>query len=389
MKRENLTYTFVILLTSTILMIINGIVIIQDNAPKVVSSFQKENFTGIWNSQMFWGRIVFGIPSLVEGGLAYFWLLLVAVLLIITIRVGMRPKMQKRYGLWIVVLSLLSIPIGGGFYLGAIIGAIVGLYAREFPKPFKETFVGKIVSVLMGNSKILESLSKNPKNLQMSAMTVILVAVVGGFGSCLYVFNLSHIYPAGSFNATAASRILLQGSLYVGVPFYTSVIASISIGILKWLILSALVYLLGVKLLGSDAGFGTTSSVLAFVFVPEILFIFMPVMFPIEPYLSQAWQFMLIPVSWPLILYYITHLWSLFILVLAVEKMLDVTRGKAFGTALLVAIPYFITNYLILNPILGTPGFRIEFTSISSQMILFLSSIALSVAAFLGAFKKE
>jgi hypothetical protein len=115
----------------------------------------------------------------------------------------------------------------------------------------------------------------------------------------------------------------------------------------------------------------------------------MPVMFPIEPYLSQAWQFMLIPVSWPLILYYITHLWSLFILVLAVEKMLDVTRGKAFGTALLVAIPYFVTNYLILNPILGTPGFRIEFTSISSQMILFLSSIALSVAAFLGAFKKE
>jgi ABC-type transport system involved in cytochrome c biogenesis permease subunit len=123
--------------------------------------------------------------------------------------------------------------------------------------------------------------------------------------------------------------------------------------------------------------------------VPEILFILMPVMFPTEPYLSQAWQFMLIPISWPLALYYITHLWSLFILVLAIEKMLDVTRGKAFGTAMLVAIPYFITNYLVLNPILGTPGFRIEFTSISSQMILFISSIALSVAAFLGAFKKE
>ncbi len=389
MKRENLTYTFVILLISTFLMIINGIVIIQDNAPRVVSSFQKENFTEVWNSQMFWGRVVFGIPSLVEGGLAYFWLLLVVALLIITIRVGMRPKMQKRYGLWIVTLSFLSIPIGGGFYMGAIIGVIVGLYAMEFPKPFRETFIGKIVSVLMGNSKILESLSKDPKNLQIGALAVILVAVVGGFGSCLYVFNLSHIYPAGGFNATAASRILLQGSLYVGVPFYTSVIASISIGILKWLILSALVYLLGVKLLGSDASFGATSSVLAFVFVPEILFIFMPVMFPTEPYLSQAWQFMLIPVSWPLALYYITHLWSLFILVLAIEKMLDVTRGKAFGTAMLVAIPYFITNYLILNPILGTPGFRIEFTSISSQIILFISSIALSVAVFLGAFKKE
>lgn len=389
MKRENLTYTFVILLISTVLMIINGIVIIQDNAPRVVSSFQKENFTGIWNSQMFWGRVVFGVPGLVEGGLAYFWLLLVVVLLLITIRVGMRPKMQRRYGLWIVTLSFLSIPIGGGFYVGAIIGVIVGLYAMEFPKAFEDTFIGKIVGVLMGNSKILENLSKNPKNLQAGALAVMLVAVVGGFGSCLYVFNLSHIYTAGGLNATAASRILLKGALYVGVPFYTSVIASISIGILKWLVLSVLVYLLGIKLLGSEAGFGVTSGVLAFVFVPEILFIFMPVMFPTEPYLSQAWQFMLIPISWPLVIYYITHIWSLFILVIAIEKMLDVTRGKAFGTALLVAVPYFIINYLILSPILGTPGFRIEFTSVSSQMILFLSSIALSVAAFLGAFKKE
>jgi hypothetical protein len=372
-------------------MIVNGVLIALDNAPTVVWSFQP-NFTRVWSGDRFWGRIVFGIPGLVEGGLAYFWLTLAIVLLFIGLRVGMRPKMQRKSGLWIVTLSILSIPIGGGFYIGAILGAIAGLYAMEFPKPFRETFVGKITSTLMGSTKVFEKIAEDSKGLQTAVLVVILVAFISGLGSILYSFNLSRIYPTGvrsQYDATAASNILLQGKLYTGVSLYISVVASLGTGILKWLVLSLLVYFLGAKLLNSGTNFGTLTSALAFVYVPETLFVFAPVMFPNEPYLSLTWQFMLVPISWPLILYYISHLWAFAILVFAIEKTLDLSRGKAVGTAIMVGVAYFMINYIVLNPILRVPGVRIEFTGDSSMMILFLSSIALLVAVFLGAFRKE
>ena len=389
MKGRSISYTFILLLIGIILMIVNGVVIALDNGPKVISSYQA-NFTTIWKGDLPWARIIFGIPGLVESGWAYFWLALVLVLLIITIRIGLRPKAQKKFGPWIVGLSILSIPIGGGFYIGSLLGAIVGLYAMEFPRPFEETFIGRIIGTLTGNTKTFEGLNADPKGLQAGVMAVVLVAILGGIGSCLYAINLSHIYIAGNaVNSTAASRVLLEGRLYTGLSFYTSVVALITIGILKWLVLSALVYVLGVKLLGSDTKFGGLTGALAFVYVPECLFVIMPAVFSNQPYLSQSFQFIIIPVSWPLVLFYLSHLWGFVLLVLAIEKLLDISRGKAFGTGLLISVPYFVITYLAMNPLIGIPGLQILFTSESSMMILFLSSVVLLVAGFLGAFRKE
>jgi len=391
MKRENVTYTFIVLLVSCVLMITNGLLVALDNSPKIVSSFQA-NFTRVWDANTFWGRIVFGVPGLVEGGWAYFWLFLVVLLLIITLRAGIRPRTQKKLGPLMVALALLSIPIGGGFYVGAILGVMAGVYAMEFPKPFIETFVGRITSTLTGGTKVFESVSKDSKGLQTAVLVVILVGLLSGFGACLYSTNLGRIYPNGTpaqEDAVAASNILIGGVLYTDASFYTSVVGSMGVAVLKWLILSALVYLFGAKLLNSDVSFAVLSSVLAFVYVPEILMIAMPMMFTNEPYLSVTYQFLVFPISWPLILFYLSRFWAFVILVFAIEKVLDISRGRAVGTAILVSIPYFIVNYLQLYPMLETPGLRISFTSESSTMILLLGSIALLIAVFLGAFRKE
>jgi hypothetical protein len=160
-------------------------------------------------------------------------------------------------------------------------------------------------------------------------------------------------------------------------------------GIIKWLVLSILIFILGVKLPSRNYSLAQVASFSAYVYVPESLLVLLPLMFSNEPYLSFSYQYFLIPVSWPLILIYISRLWAFVILVFALEKTLDISVGKAVGTALFISIPYLLLNYLLITPTLQVPGIRIEFTSDSTMTILPLSAIVLLIAVFLGALKKE
>jgi len=391
MKTRTATETFLALLIGSILIIANGAWIASNNAPIVISSFSATSIDAIWNTGTFWGRVVFGFPGFVENGWVYFWLFLSALLPISTFGIYFRPTLQKRLGIWIVILSLLSIPMGGGFYIGAIIGVIAGFYGTEFPKPFKETFVGKIINNLRFKPEIFENITDNPRSLHIAAVTVIIVALLSGLGTSLYSYNLDRIYPIGPStpNIQAASNILLRGALYTDISVCVSSIASITTGIIKWLTLSVLVFILGVKLTNRNVSFTQASSFSAYVYVPESLLILMPLMFPNEPDLSLSHQYFMIPISWPLILIYISRLWAFIILVFALEKTLDISRGKALGTALFVSIPYLLLNYLLITPAIQVPGIRIEFTAGSALMMLLLSSIALLIAVFLGALKTE
>lgn len=391
MKTRTATETFLALLIGSILIIANGAWIASNNAPIVISSFSATSIDAIWNTGTFWGRVVFGFPGFVENGWIYFWLFLSALLPISTFRIYFRPTLQKRLGIWIAILSLLSMPMGGGFYIGAIIGVIAGFYGTEFPKPFKEAFVGKIINNLRFKPEPFENITDKPRSLHIAAVTVIVVALLSGLGTSLYSYNLDRIYPIGPSapNIQAASDILLRGALYTDISVCVSSIASITTGIIKWLTLSVLVFILGVKLTNRNVSFTQASSFSAYVYVPESLLILMPLMFPNEPDLSLSHQYFLIPISWPLILIYISRLWAFIILVFALEKTLDISRGKALGTALFVSIPYLLLNYLLITPAIQVPGIRIEFTAGSALMMLLLSSIALLIAVFLGALKTE
>jgi len=337
----------------------------------------------------FWGRLSLGIPGMVEGNMVYFWLLWPILILVFAFQIYRKPRLYRNLGSWIVTFSLMSIPIGGGFIVGVVVGVVIGFVGMEWPKPLGETFFGRLLRSLRGDPKVFELIKDDPTLLNSAALTIILVAFLSGTGNALYAFNVSKIHPSDNVVALVPTYdILVHGTTFIGIPVYFTTIAYISIGIIKWLILSLIVYFIGAKLAGRNSEYGNIARVLAFAYVPEALQVFMPLMFPNEPMLSTGFQIFFIPISWPLIFFYITRLWVFILLVISLERLLDTPRGKAVGIAFFTGTLYWLTNYLFINPILNIPGFAIAFTPESSLGILVLASAAFLIATVLGTFKK-
>jgi len=385
----------VILVFSSILTIINGILIALNNGPLMLASYTAKNIADVWVTPYAqnppWARIVYGMPDLTENGLAYGWLSIAVLLAAFALYIFVKPKKIKSASLWIIILSLLTIPIGGGFYIGLILSVIIGLYSLEYPKKLEETFIGKIINTLRFNAKFFEDTAANP-NLQKAALTLFFIALLSGFGSSLYSYNVYKIYPAGDlsrFSEAAASEILIRGRLYSDTIVYTSTISNVFIMLIKWLILTLSIYFFAFKIVGKEAELFTLSSLSAYIYVPELIFIFTPLIFTNEPNLSQTWSLIVIPVSWPLLLFYVSRIWSFSLLSYAISKLQDITFGKAIGRALFAVIPYLMLTYMWVYPTFKAPGFYITFTGESSSMLAFLAAIAYIIALLFGALKKE
>ncbi|MGD0029365.1 MAG: hypothetical protein ABSC91_10555 [Candidatus Bathyarchaeia archaeon] len=341
------------------------------------------------SNEPFWWRFVSGIPGTVEGGAAYIWLFLAVLVLAIDMLIYMKPRNQKRFAPAILVFSLLSLPIGGGFIIGMIIGLIVGLAGLEWPKNFQETFIGRIFNVARLNAESLKILGTDAAKMQTAVLTVIFVAVLSSLGVGIYILNVNLMHVPDTYAALKSTySILVQGAVFTGVDAYFGATAYITVGILKWLILSIIVYLVGAKVLGLEFKFRSMATILAFVYVPEILQMFTPFLFTNEPMLSKGALIILIPVTWPLALFYISRIWAFVILIFAIRTIMDLTTMRALGVGLFTGTIYTLVNYLYVYPTLNPPGLAIQFSN-SSVPILILASVAILVAFFLGIFKKQ
>ena len=394
MEIKKPTKLIVILVFSSILTLINGILIALNNGPFMLASYTAKDIADVWVTPYAqnppWARIVFGMPDLTENGLAYGWLSIAVLQAAFALYIFVKPKKIRSAGLWIIILSLLTIPIGGGFYIGLILSVIIGLYSLEYPKKLGETFIGKIINTLRFDAKFFGDTAANP-NLQKATLTLFFVALLSGFGSSLYSYNVYKIYPAGDlsrFSEAAASEILIRGRLYSDAIVYTSTISNVFIMLIKWLILTLSIYFFAFKIVGKEAELFTLSSLSAYIYVPELIFIFTPLIFTNEPNLSQTWSLIVIPVSWPLLLFYVSRIWSFSLLSYAISKLQDITFGKAIGRALFAVIPYLMLTYMWVYPTFKAPGFYITFTGESSPMLAFLAAIAYIIALLFGALKK-
>jgi len=458
----------VILCTCSLLMIANGLLIAQANAPIVLSSSRATSLAEIWSAaplpqNSYWGRMVLGFPGYVENYLSYFWVVWAICILACAVTIYRKPRQSRKLGIWIVAFSFLTMPIGGGFLIGAALAVIAGLVAFEWPKPFNDTRIGGVLQAVTLKSKFFVKLTQNGSFRKAAVMVVIFTAILAGIGTSLYTLNLSRIYPAPStllkldsirgsytvnvtstagfdigyfvtigkganwetrqivsvganylefdvpltydhlemrdkvtaqqktsFAAGAASEILLKGWVFVDDTALIASIAYIAVAIIKWLVLTAFVYVIGVKITGRTTTFDTILRVAAFAFLPEALMYFLPFVFSNEPMLSvgNSASFLL-PISWPLLLYYASHLWGFAILTLGIEKTLDVFKQRAVGIALFSGSLYWLTMNQMLIPILNAPGFGIRFTTESSLGVFGAISVLLLLAMLLGAFKKE
>ena len=193
-----------------------------------------------------------------------------------------------------------------------------------------------------------------------------------------------------SFDSKTAEDILIHGFLLSDVVVWIAALGQIAVWILRWFVLAGVIYVVGVKALGKSTGFDTVLRSVAFAFVPQALFVFLPFVFPTEPFLSATQPLgpLLIPISWPLAIYYVAYIWGFMILVVALEKMLDTFRSKAVGIALMGGTMYWLITSQLLDPLLSNSGIALRFTVESMPGVLGVASIAFLIALWLGALSK-
>lgn len=364
-----------------ILIIINGLWIAVNGKPIIFSSWAATSVDEVMASGTFWGRIAFGIPGLVDRVWTPFWLIFAVAMLLCTFIIYKKREKQRAYGILIAIFSFLSLPIGGGFYIGTILAFMGGVAGTEWPKPFRETFFGRFIRATLLDWKLYTMLRDNPDIIRAAAFTVILVGFLSGVGNGLYAYNVNLINVALERGKGAGLRILLDGYLFWHGEVVMITVAVVGITIIKWLLLSATIYGIGAKLTGIPYDYDKVARIVAFAFAPEALLVLLPLMFSNEPTLSF---------NWPIGLYVVTQLCVFLGVVIALIQAFDFPKGKALGVTILGGTIYWLIYQMFIIPTLNVPGVRIEIVMPESSLaILVLVGIATLFAVLLGAFSKK
>lgn len=377
MLERKFRLAFILPLIGSILIVINGIWIAINGKAIAFSAFEATSVEQIMTARTFWGRIAFGLPGIIEGAWTPFWLIFAVIMLICTFIIYRNPRKEKTYGVLIAALSVLSIPIGGGFYIGAIFGFIGGITGVQRSKPFRETVFGRFIRAAILDSKIYIMLRDNPDTIQTAAFTVLLVGFLSGIGNGLYAYNVSLIKKGGA----PASKILLEGYLFWNDTVMMTTLALIGMIVIRWLLLSATIYGVGAKLTGISSDYGKVARAVAFAFVPEALLVLLPLMFSNEPTLSF---------NWPIGLYIIIQIWIFLGVIIGITQAFNLHKRKALGIIILGGTIYWLIYQIFIVSTLNVPGVKIEIAMPESSLaILVVVGIATLLSALFGTFSKR
>jgi hypothetical protein len=379
MPKEKTSSAVKFSLIGSILILLNGIWVAANAGPIVLTTDPGlTTVEAIDNALGFWGRISFGIKGMVEGLWTPFWLLFTIALFGCIVRIYLKPRRHNGLGLPMVVCSILSFPIGGGFLVGSILVFIGGMLALEWPKSFGETFIGKMIRTAMLDSKAIGKLSKNPETMRSGVIALVFTSIIMGFGNAIYVFNTNLIKT----QPTSAYNILLRGSLYLDTMTIANAVSFVGITFLRWLVLSSILYVITVKVKGRIVDFGKLATATAFAFVPLCLQGFLPVLFSNEPFLSF---------DWPIVILVISIFWVGVGLVVLVREMFEIQAREALGVTIFAGVSFWFVDNLLVgsNPLISMPGVVVKFDPASSGSILLLVSFAVLLAILLGALSRE
>jgi hypothetical protein len=362
---------FLLSIIGAVLILINGALIAFAGTPVIISVYPASS---VGELQGFWGRVGFGIRGWVEGSWSFFWLFLAVVNLLSAVMLYIRPKAQRYWGNFVLVLSLFSIPIGGGFAIGLVLSIFGSATAIQWPKSFGETFLGKLLRAARLDSTVYDLIGKDPQHLKSGVSVIIFISLLSGLGIGLYTYNALFIKSPPS--PDILSRILLQGETFMDITVLGTPASYIGIAIMRWVILSLILYLVGVRIAGADAQLGKVAGTVAFAYAPIGFQVFMPLFIPSESFL----------VGWPLILIFITDLWMVIALIYGIRRNLEMPTGRTVGVVLLAGSIYSLFNYLFLIPTLKIPGIQLSIQPV--ELILLLFSASTVLATLLGVFTK-
>lgn len=370
-----------LIIVGAFLILVNTLYVVGSGQPIILSSFYVGSVDQIQSLTSVWGRMAFGFPGIAEGWAAIIWIFLAVFnfLLSFLLLVKTGKNMSLKYiGL---ILSLLSIAVGGGFILGLVLCFFGYLVVLQPGLPFEETFIGKIYGVAKLDSSFLSRIAEEKTALHTGALVLVFVNLLSGIGSGLYSYNLEIIRANLDTISSSSSQAILfeiffMGGVHWGLPLVAMVFLQMGLAIIKWAIFSLIIYVLGAKMVGSSARYEDIAKIVAFAYVPVCLQIFMPAV------LVWPWLFF----EWPFIVILVTNFWFFVILMTGLKIVLDISAGRAFGVSVFCSSIYWFFNSVVLSSFLNFPGIRFSIQPIDVS-VLIVSTSAL-VAVMLGVFKR-
>jgi len=361
----------VLMLVGATLILINAAWIVAQGGAMIVSSYP---VTSTQDFQGDWGRIALGIPSMIGGSAAYFWLVVAVLNLALVVLLYFKPQRRYYIGLSTLVLSLLSVTVGGGFIVGMILVAIGSTGAIE-NKPLGETLLGQTLRAARLDSTLYEGMEKRAKSLRTAALIIVFLNILTGLGNGLYVLTADKIQDP---SLLGAPDILLKGN----VPLDNSVIGVIGtylgLGVIKWLVLSAIVFFVATKITGITAKYKTVAYSVSLAYAPIALQLFMPLVFFNQPMLTG---------TWPLAVWFLSNIWMGIALIYATMKSLDLNLGRALGITITAASVYYALNYILIDP--SFPITSIKLVPQPIAIIEAMLSVGILIGLALGVFPRH
>jgi hypothetical protein len=363
MERQKNTLA-ILTLVGSILILLNIILIAMNGGPIMLSSSAQPIDNLLSNSAPSWFRVALGIRDYAGGTALALGAVLAAVILYLAMSLYLSYRNAKISSLLIILLSAVALLYGGGFIIGSALAFIGAALMYEAPKKFNQTFMGKMLSSMRASSQVFQHFMQD-SSVKDGAMVVLFANLLSGIGNGIYAFNATTIKTAA--NVDAAFQILLGGRLELDSSIVQTPIILMGLGILKWLILSLILWLVGVNLFGQKASLASVAALAGFAYAPVALQIFTPFVFASSPYLAQ----------WSLLVFLVTNLWLLLILIVGMRHVMNVSLTKSAATVVSCGAIYTLINYLILSQV-TIPNF-ITYQFQSSNTMLFLTSIAIAV----------
>lgn len=390
--KPTISLASLLLIIGTVLILINTLIITLNESPLIIQSYPISSISEIMPNPIkktkiiggeqiiideyrpTWGRLSLGIPGIIKGQWIYVWNTLAFINLLLALLYFWRR--QTILIPFILILSILSIATGGGFIIGLIMTVIGGCLGIQSKIPLKETFFGKLLRAAKLDQTVYINAKENPHILHESVLVLIFVNILTSLGNSLYVFNANKIVNSTS---EIQSRILLQGEIILELSVFGPLIINIGIAVVKWLLLSILIYLIGAKIMKRTIEFDQTARTIAFAYAPVALQVFLPLIFFNTPFLT---------VYWPLGVFFVTNIWMILALIFATRQLLDVPLLRAVGVIILAGTIYWLIVYkVIVETGLYTP--IIQFYIQPTDWIMGLASCAILLSIILGVFSRR
>jgi hypothetical protein len=358
------------------LIILINILVIIASGPIVIPSSPITSVDEILSQKKTWYRISIGIPSLVEGPIIMFWLFIAVLNVSLAASMVLTPERPKGSP-YVLILSIILLLTGGGFIIGTILAIIGCLLAFQRRKPISETFIGKLLGALKIDPKTFQLVSRNKRLLSEAAFIVMLVGFLSGLGSSIYLYNADKILHSSTEDAL---NILVFGELYFDISILNIPIINIGLSIIKWLILTTIIYLVSSKVVGVETDLSDILRATGYAYSPMLLQVFLPILLSTEPILST---------SWPLTIIIITYIWLIVALIVGLKECLQTTLTNTLGIITLgCPIYWLLVNKFMLPTIFGgkIPGIFFDINPV--EIPLMFISLLFVISYLLGTFKR-